>query len=186
MDITALRAEQQRLEERATQDDLTALRNRAGALEEVVRMLRAGSADGGSALLFLDLDDFKSVNDDHGHAAGDRLLVQVADALRRAVRDGDVAARLGGDEFVVCLPGVHEAHRAEQLAARVREEVRGALHLDGRPLGLDVSVGIALSEDDDDAGSLLRRADAAMYAAKFARRRGSAPGGAEHGTALPL
>ena len=81
----------------------------------------------------------------------------------------------------MCLPGVHDAHRAEQLATRVREEVRGALHLDGRPLGLDVSVGIALSEDGDDAGSLLRRADAAMYAAKFARRRAAGAG-----AALPL
>lgn len=181
MDITARRAEQQRLEERVSQDDLTGLRNRTGLLEEVVRMLRdAGEPGVGSALLFLDLDDFKSVNDAYGHEAGDRLLVQVAGALRRAVRDGDVAARLGGDEFVVCLPGVHDRRRAEQLAGRVRQEVRRALHLDGRRLGLDVSVGVALSEPHDDAASLLRRADAAMYAAKFARRRST-----DHGTSLP-
>lgn len=172
MDITARRAEQRRLEERALRDELTGLRNRAGLLGDLVRMLPSGGDPReGSAVLFLDLDDFKFVNDAHGHEAGDRLLVQVADALRHAVRDGDVAARLGGDEFVVCLPGVRDRRHAEHLAERVRDEVRGALRLDAHDLGLDVSVGVAVSERHDDAAALLRRADAAMHAAKSARRQ---------------
>ncbi|HEX7473002.1 MAG TPA: EAL domain-containing protein [Candidatus Limnocylindrales bacterium] len=152
----------------ALHDPLTGLANRVLFREHLERALlrrrRRGSA---VAVLFLDLDDFKVVNDSLGHRAGDRLLVEVARRLGSAIRAGDIAARQGGDEFTVLLESVHDAAEAAESAERLAAELRRPIELDGRSLVVGVSVGIALSSGrDTGADDLLAHADAAMYAAK--------------------
>jgi diguanylate cyclase (GGDEF)-like protein len=122
----------------------------------------------GLAVLFLDLDDFKVVNDSRGHEAGDRLLVEVAGRLSGAVRETDTVARLGGDEFaVVCEDS--SRHDAELVAQRIQEALRVPFDLDGDPVRVGTSIGIALSPPYPVA-DLLRLADAAMYDAKVGGR----------------
>ena len=119
------------------------------------------------ALLFVDLDHFKDVNDTLGHAAGDRLLQDVAERLACCVRDGDTVARLGGDEFVVMLQGLHDARSAALVADKIVATVSGPCHIEGSELHVTPSIGIAIFPDDGgDADSLLRNADTAMYHAK--------------------
>ncbi len=122
-------------------------------------------------LLFIDVDNFKDVNDALGHAIGDQLLQRVATCLLGAVRPGDVVARLGGDEFTVILAAVSSIDEAERVADRIRL----ALLSPSPDLDLPVhaSVGITLSAPGDTADALLRRADAAMYTAKRRRKGGA-------------
>jgi diguanylate cyclase (GGDEF)-like protein len=168
--IERLRAE---LAEEAVRDPLTGLHNR----RHLDRALRADLASrprtGHLAVLVVDVDHFKAVNDRLGHAAGDRVLTAVAGTLARAVRDGDTAARLGGEEFVLVLPGAGRVQALER-AERIRGAVAGTVHHvggDGAVTGVTVSIGVAVCPaDGTSAAALLEAADRALYAAKAAGR----------------
>ena len=157
------------LTERAVRDPLTGLANRA-LLEERLRAVLSRDARSGltTAVLFLDLDGFKAVNDHHGHAVGDQVLRAVAERLAAAVRPSDTVARLGGDEFVVLVEGATEEGVAA-LAARLRQTVQ--LPIGNLDLQVGVSVGVALSHQGaSEPSALLGAADKDMYAAKRSRR----------------
>ena len=166
--------EQKRLEAQllhdAFHDPLTGLANRALFREHLDRTLeRSRRRRSEVAVLFLDIDDFKVVNDSLGHGAGDRLLIEVAHRLSGIVRAGDVAARQGGDEFTVLIERVRDEAEAVAMAERIADELRRPIVLDGRPLVVGVSIGLALARGRDAvATDLLAHADAAMYAAKEA------------------
>lgn len=159
----------------AFHDNLTGLPNRASFLEHAAQVVKsAGSGNESAALLFLDCDRFKEVNDALGHAAGDELLVQVARRIRAQLRDGDFVARLGGDEFAVLLTPIRTAEEAQRIALKIAEAIR--LPIDSPAYGridASASIGVALlSEAGSGLAQWLAAADAAMYQAK-ARARGS-------------
>lgn len=166
--IATMRAEREN-DHRARHDALTGLSNRTGLIAAVETRLTAAQRDGETlALLFLDLDGFKSVNDTYGHAAGDRLLTMVADRLRRMLLAADVAARIGGDEFVVLADGLtHE--RAVALGEHLIAAIATSYDLgDGISISIGVSVGIAMApEHGANFADLLAVADAALYEAKL-------------------
>ncbi|MEU2610736.1 bifunctional diguanylate cyclase/phosphodiesterase [Micromonospora sp. NPDC007271] len=155
----------------ATHDALTGLSNRRHLLDEGTEQLTGRHADGVTALVLIDLNHFKEVNDTLGHGAGDRVLMQVADRLRGAASPGDLVARLGGDEFAVLLRGLPApavaAHRADTLLAALHEP----LDLDGMRISVEASGGIAVAPASGGMAELLRRADVAMYQAKRSGRR---------------
>ncbi|PZF97311.1 bifunctional diguanylate cyclase/phosphodiesterase [Micromonospora deserti] len=155
----------------ATHDALTGLANRRQLLDRGTEQLGARHADGVTALVLIDLNHFKEVNDTLGHAAGDQVLMQVADRLRGAAQDGDLVARLGGDEFAVLLRGLPApavaAHRAETLLSALHEP----FELDGMRISVEASGGIAAAPATGGMAELLRRADVAMYQAKRAGQR---------------
>jgi diguanylate cyclase (GGDEF)-like protein len=174
-DITPLKNAQQRLSDLALHDPLTGLPNRVVLMEKThAALVRARQTNGPVAMLFLDLDGFKAVNDDHGHDVGDELLRVAAARLRNAVRTSDVPARLGGDEFVVLCDQYLDQSFPEQLVDRITDALTRPYPVSGSLLHIDVSVGLAVAEPHDDAATLLRRADQAMYRAKV-RRRGLEP-----------
>jgi diguanylate cyclase (GGDEF)-like protein len=157
-----------RQEHNSQHDVLTGLANRKRLERVVTEALEGPEADDRGALVLLDLDRFKQVNDTLGHQAGDELLVHVSDRLRREVRDGDVVARLGGDEFAVWLSNATR-HQAEEIARRLREQLEAPFELSTMVVDVDASVGIArYPSDGDTLDALLRCADVAMYAAKDA------------------
>ncbi len=165
-DVTDRKQVEVDLVHQAFHDPLTALPNRALLTDRITQALaRSGRVPGAVTALFLDVDQFKVVNDSIGHAAGDRLLVLVAQRLQAVVRPGDTLARFGGDEFVVVCEDVAPAD-VELLGARVTHAVREPFVLDGREVTVTVSAGIAAAGEGADAQSLLRDADAAMYQAK--------------------
>jgi diguanylate cyclase (GGDEF)-like protein len=155
------------MEEQARTDALTGLPNRAALVRHLERELARSRRHGSRfALVFLDLDGFKRVNDVHGHEAGDALLVGLAEGLRAAVRAEDLVARLAGDEFCVVLDGMAGRPQATEVA----DELRGRVERGLLPRGVGVSLGLALApEDGTDPGALLHAADVAMYADKAAR-----------------
>ncbi len=164
-----LSASRQQLARLADQDPLTDLANRRAFLAHPERRI-AVSRGGGEpfALLYLDLDGFKPINDKHGHRAGDAVLQGVALALRESLRGVDVPARVGGDEFAAVLEGAR-AGSLESLGARVLARVARPLVFEGAELSVGASVGIVVHNGgDEDADALLERADQAMYAAKTA------------------
>ncbi|MBM2619615.1 GGDEF domain-containing protein [Actinoplanes sp. LDG1-06] len=161
--ISRLREHEVRLRHQAHFDGLTGLANRGHFHEQVEHALAA--SPGAVSVLLVDLDGFKAVNDTMGHAAGDALLLGVADRLRGAIRSGDVAARLGGDEFAVLLPGC-TVTEAEQTAVRILSALTVPELIDGVPVRAAASIGVAAAGPATDVGSLLREADIAMYAAK--------------------
>ncbi|WP_336922080.1 diguanylate cyclase domain-containing protein [Aquipuribacter sp. SD81] len=155
----------------ALHDDLTGLPNRTLLLDRLDQQLAASGRDGTAVgLLFLDLDRFKAVNDTHGHATGDELLVLVAQRLLASVRPLDTVARLGGDEFVVCCPGLASVEAGLAVADRLLEVMAEPLVVGGEALDVGVSGGLTLSGPGEDARGLLERADAAMYRAKRSGR----------------
>jgi diguanylate cyclase (GGDEF)-like protein/PAS domain S-box-containing protein len=167
-DITAQKDAEERLIFQASHDDLTGLPNRKAFAERMAAAIEAGQRP---ALLFVDLDRFKLVNDSIGHAAGDELLITAAARLRQAVREEDVVARIGGDEFVVLAVSAPTLAGAEQLAERLHEEMSAPFQLAGRSLLLTVSIGIATAgRDVTSAGDMLRAADLAMYRSKTTGR----------------
>jgi diguanylate cyclase (GGDEF)-like protein/PAS domain S-box-containing protein len=170
-DITPQRALEARLAYDASHDGLTGLVNRRAITRELERRMEHPSA-APTAVMFIDVDHFKSINDELGHAAGDSLLVQVSDRLRRAVRQQDLVGRLGGDEFIVICPDVDSLAAARNLAARVVEVGVEPFTLgSGTVTNITLSVGVALAPLTGTAAELLiRSADDAMYVAKRAGR----------------
>jgi diguanylate cyclase (GGDEF)-like protein len=158
-------------EKQALLDPLTGLPNRAALVahtQEALRFARRGSST--VAVMLLDLDRFKEVNDTLGHPVGDRALTEVATRLQGHLRDGDIVARLGGDEFAVLLPDVADASAACEVASRLREALARPMELEGTAVTLDASVGIALHpRHGTDFDELFRGADVAMYLAKAER-----------------
>ncbi|MBX9244747.1 EAL domain-containing protein [Actinotalea ferrariae] len=168
-DTTERHRMQEELAHQALHDTLTGLPNRSLLVDRLDQALAAGERAGTStAVLFLDLDQFKMINDSSGHHVGDELLLLVAERLAGAVRPGDTVARFGGDEFVVLCPGL-DADGATAVGDRLLQELRRPFRLAGQRVYVTVSIGIAVAPGDPQ--TLLRQADAAMYAAK-ARGRG--------------
>jgi diguanylate cyclase (GGDEF)-like protein len=154
-------------EEQAFRDSLTRLPNRALFQDRVGHALaRAGLRAGVLAVLFVDLDGFKDVNDSLGHAAGDHLLCSVAERLRACVRPADTAARLGGDEFAVLLEDITAEADAIRVAQRLLEALAAPFIIGGRETSVSASIGIALNRQADTVDELLRNADVAMYTVK--------------------
>ncbi len=174
LDVTDSARARQELEHRATFDPLTQCHNRASVLSTLERELgREGSPSTG--VVYVDLDRFKPVNDKLGHAAGDELLVQVAERLRLASRDSDIAGRLGGDEFLVVLRDLPGSEMAMRAAERICEALCGSFELACGSVEISASVGVACSNGEAiSAEELIRRADAAMYQSK------------QHGQCLPV
>ncbi|HEU5449001.1 MAG TPA: EAL domain-containing protein [Acidimicrobiia bacterium] len=159
------------LRHRATHDVLTGMLNRAALAEALTDCLTSGSP---AAVLFMDLDRFKLVNDTHGHAVGDALLIALGQRLLAVVRPQDTVARFGGDEFVILCPGVVEEEVALQIAHRMSDALADVFLVEGHELFLTGSVGVAIGRPSDGPEDLLRDADNAMYRAKEQGRPGYA------------
>lgn len=164
--VTRRRALEERLRHLAGHDALTGLCNRMRLEDRLGHAIRRSRRDGrGLALLYMDLDGFKAVNDTYGHHSGDHLLVTVAERLRMVLRESDTIARMGGDEFAVVLEGGVDAQGAAVVAEKLTATV--STPYPGITLGVTASIGIALFPGDGDSTeALLRAADAAMYQAK--------------------
>ena len=167
-DATGSVAYERHLEDLAFRDRLTGLVNRPALIERLeLELAHARRNQSKLAVMFLDLDGFKQVNDTLGHAAGDVLLIAAARGLEDALRETDTIARLGGDEFVVLLPQVRQAEDLERIAQKVIARLARPVSVGGTLRGVKPSIGIALFPDHGaDGASLLDRADAAMYRAK--------------------
>ncbi len=170
-DITERRQAEMRIAHMARHDALTDLPNRVllrERLNEALGLVESGQRLAG---LYVDLDQFKNVNDSLGHPTGDELLRAVAERLRGCVGETDTISRVGGDEFFIIQTGIGGADDAEKLARRVVEEIRAPYELQGQLVMIDASVGIAIAPDDGtDANELLKNADMALYGAKAAGR----------------
>ncbi|MCY1705614.1 putative bifunctional diguanylate cyclase/phosphodiesterase [Pannonibacter sp. SL95] len=167
-DVTERRRQEERIAYLAHHDALTGLPNRVLFREQLVEALGMSQSTGNaSALLYLDLDQFKSVNDTLGHPIGDKLLISVADRLRNQLADGDHVARLGGDEFAILLTGRATPAQAADLADRIIAAIGEPFDIAGQFIFIGVSIGIAVAPaDGDDADLLMKHADMALYRAK--------------------
>ncbi|HEY8674164.1 MAG TPA: EAL domain-containing protein [Candidatus Dormibacteraeota bacterium] len=170
--IARLTELQEQLTHQAYHDSLTDLANRTLFGQQIdIALQRSAEGSSSVAVIFLDIDDFKGINDTLGHAAGDALLVEVAARIRGCLRKPDTAARLGGDEFALLIEGVDSAVEAEHVARRVLDVLRRPFLVSGSPVTVRASLGIAVADSvDDNAASLMRHADVAMYAAKGSGR----------------
>ncbi|MVV49575.1 sensor domain-containing diguanylate cyclase [Pseudomonas sp. PB120] len=157
-----------RLQRMAQYDQLTQLPNRELLRERLKDSLTVAKEESGRmALLYVDLDRFKQVNDTHGHAVGDMMLQAVANRLKGCVRETDTVSRIGGDEFVVLLHSIHSAEDADRVAAKIRQVLAQPLRLDGHSLNIHTSIGVARYPDHGtEEKQLFRHADEAMYSAK--------------------
>ena len=166
-DMSAQRQLQDELRHQAFHDPLTGLSNRARFIDRLDHaLIRARRTAEQVALLFVDLDEFKAVNDSHGHDVGDALLVAVGRRISEMLREGDTVARLGGDEFALLLDGSIDRDHAENIAERLVEAMRVPFEIDGRHVMMRASAGVALSTGSETGNELLRRADLAMYTSK--------------------
>jgi diguanylate cyclase (GGDEF)-like protein/PAS domain S-box-containing protein len=166
-DVTSRKRSEDSLLVRATRDPLTGLANRAEMYDEIARAQAAARRSGRfTAVLVIDIDRFKSVNDSLGHAVGDELLVAAAARMQEMVRSSDMLARPGGDEFVVVMRELEDPDEAARGAARLVEQFRRPFAHRGGELFATISAGVAVSSGSGDADDLLREADAALYAAK--------------------
>ncbi|GGC00717.1 GGDEF domain-containing protein [Cellulomonas carbonis] len=169
-DISDRLHHQQQLAHAAAHDPLTGLPNRAELMRVLTDELAEAAPGAGVAVLFMDLDLFKEVNDTHGHAAGDELLVAVAGRLRAALRPHDHVARMGGDEFCVVLTEVRDDKEVETVVGRLRRTVREPIHVAGVDVTVGVSIGAATTTDPTTPPTeLFADADAAMYRVKHRR-----------------
>ena len=173
-DVTERQRAEQRITHLAHYDALTDLPNRALFHEQLRRELTHATPERPLAVLYIDIDEFKSVNDSLGHLIGDELLKSVAFSLRGCVRETDFVARLGGDEFAIVQTGVSGASDVTELVNRIFEAIRAPYECLGHQLTTDASIGIAMAPwDGFDLDQILKNADLAMYAAKAAGRRTS-------------
>jgi len=167
-DLTEQHLAQERIHLLAHHDTLTGLANRLSLnlrLEQLLAQTRRGG--GMAAVLFIDLDHFKKINDTHGHETGDMLLIAVSQRLQELLREVDTIARLGGDEFIVVTDGSVTPDDASNIAVRIVDALTAPYHLNGKTVHSGASVGVAMfPTDGEDAGTLMRHADTAMYAAK--------------------
>ena len=166
-DITERRNAEARISHLARYDELTALPNRVNFRDEIGRLLAIQhDAEQLSALLFIDLDQFKQVNDTLGHPCGDQLLCAVADRLRAMLRPEDFVARFGGDEFVVFQQNIQSNEEAAVLARRIVERLSERYKIDNHLVEIGASIGIAMTASGVSADTLLKNADMALYRAK--------------------
>lgn len=169
LDVTEQRRQQFRLEALAHRDSLTGLYNRTYFEHRLSEdMSRARAEDIGLALLYIDLDGFKPVNDRYGHAAGDAVLQEVALRLRKCLRQNDVVCRIGGDEFTVILSGVSSHSDTDSISRQMLESLAPPCVTHGEEHLLGASIGIAFMSPSDTPQELVRKSDAAMYSAKQA------------------
>jgi diguanylate cyclase (GGDEF)-like protein len=172
IDVTEEARRREEVEHRASYDGLTQCLNRISILSSLVDVLAGCGTlgdDSGVAVIFIDLDRFKPINDEYGHAAGDRLLQLIADRLRAGARDSDFIGRTGGDEFLIVCPAVESADAALCIGDRVTTAVRQPADLGEFALVPSCSMGIAWTRNrDDDIATLVARADSAMYESKRA------------------
>jgi diguanylate cyclase (GGDEF)-like protein/PAS domain S-box-containing protein len=171
-DIADRKRAEQRISFLAYHDPLTGLDNRLALRTRLTEALAATAASRGRlALMMLDIDRFKTINDTLGHDAGDRVIGELARRIRGAVGDADIVARLGGDEFVVALTSLEDSARVEAVVERIFAPLRGRFEIDGSTVHITVSAGVSVFPDDGtDGQTLLKRADIAMYAAKAGGR----------------
>ncbi|HEY7924282.1 MAG: diguanylate cyclase domain-containing protein [Burkholderiales bacterium] len=174
-ELVAARKTREEWRNLAYHDDLTGLPNRSLLLDRLgLAIAHSRRLASHLALVFLDLDDFKSVNDSFGHGTGDRLLVELATRVRASVRAGDTVARFGGDELVVLLDSVTGSEDAAHVAAKVLAAVQAPFRLDGHEIRVAASIGVSVYPGDGTSpAELVSRADAAMYRHK--RRERGAP-----------
>ncbi|MEV6490057.1 EAL domain-containing protein, partial [Actinoplanes sp. NPDC051633] len=168
-DVTERRSLERELTHQAFHDSLTGLANRVLFADRLEHALARGARDGSVVgVLFIDLDDFKIVNDTLGHAVGDQLLMAVADRISGALRADDTAARLGGDEFAALVENVQDPGAVEETASRILAALAEPIMVDGEALQAVASIGITTTPEADTANELLRQADLALYVAKGA------------------
>ena len=168
-DVSERKVFEDQLAHQAFHDPVTNLANRALFVERVRHAVPRARREGARlAVIFMDLDDFKTINDSLGHAAGDAVLLEIAKRLDASIRPSDTAARFGGDEFAVLLEDVNSAQAAADTAERILASLAAPLRLEGKELFVRCSLGISIVEGDAAAGAdeLIRNADAAMYIAK--------------------
>ena len=171
VDITEQYRARDELQHQAFHDELTGLPNRALLDDRLERALSRGRRNRAhTAVIFIDVDRFKRINDSLGHPAGDELLVEVAQRLVDCARDSDTVARFGGDEFVLICENLATPSAALRIADRVRSTMTTPVDVDGQSIPVTLSLGIAVADGDDDAEALLRDADLAMYRAKESGR----------------
>jgi len=171
-DVSPVRRLEEQMQFQATHDTLTGLANRWQFMQSLTQMMALSARSQRTlGLLLLDLDDFKAINDGHGHDAGDQVLVEVARRLRGVLRAGDVLARLGGDEFTILLPEVAQAQDIGRVASKLIEVLSAPYRVNGYEVITGASVGAAFYPSDaQDGQTLMRYADMAMYQAKAAGR----------------
>jgi diguanylate cyclase (GGDEF)-like protein/PAS domain S-box-containing protein len=171
-DITEKKLAEERIKHMALHDTLTDLPNRMLCEDRLHQALAMAHREKTSlALLYVDLDRFKPVNDTFGHAAGDALLKSVAQRMLGCVRKTDTVARMGGDEFVVLLPGVHSRKNARMVAEKIRKKLEMPFEVNGEQLDISSSIGCVIyPEDEQDSTALIQSADRAMYLAKRSGR----------------
>ncbi len=167
-DITDRKTAEERLRHDALHDSLTGLPNRTLFVDRLrVALGRAVRSGCRHAVLFVDIDRFKLINDSFSHAVGDELLIAAARRLDADLRPGDTVARLGGDEFTILLEGIESPEAAVRIAERIEASLREPILVSGQELAITVSAGIAISDRESEAAELMRNADIAMYAAKL-------------------
>lgn len=174
-DISALKEHEYHLEKIAHYDALTKLPNRLLLQERLnTSMLNAKKYGRAIALLFIDLDGFKDVNDQYGHTAGDEVLCVMAQRMKTITREEDTLARFGGDEFIMILSDIDDKHRTTQIVTRLLGSIAKPLHVSGYEMSLSASIGISLYPENRDisADTLIQQADEAMYQAKLAGKNG--------------
>ncbi|QWG23335.1 EAL domain-containing protein [Bradyrhizobium sediminis] len=171
-DVTDRRRADERIAHLAHYDALTDLPNRVLFREQIERELQRTGRGGQFALLYIDVDEFKGINDSLGHHVGDELLKAVANRLRSCIRETDLIARLGGDEFAVIQTGVRNTREVVEFVTRIHETIRQPYQCLGHQLSTDASIGIAMApQDGTDLDQLIKNADLAMYGAKAGGRR---------------
>ncbi|WP_285403481.1 EAL domain-containing protein [Vibrio sp. D449a] len=175
-DITEKRLQEEKIKNLAYSDVLTGLPNRTLFQDKLDETIRFSSRDNKKfAIMFIDLDHFKYINDSMGHAAGDQLLVKLSERLNQSLRSRDVLARLGGDEFVIILPDIKTEQEMVDVAQRIFESLKREVIVCDKPIFVTLSLGISIYPNDGlDAETLLKRGDSAMYQAKSQGRNGYA------------
>ena len=160
------------LDRRVKLDDLTGALKRDAALAELSAIVSRVRRSPGqyTALAFCDVDDFKAINDAHGHTGGDEWLAAAARRIAETIRSVDILARMGGDEFLVVLDGVHDLAEATAIANKITTAVSQPLTIDGEPVIATMSVGVTLAGPQEPVDAIINRADQAMYQAKRAGR----------------